>query len=340
MDMSRILVTGGAGFIGSHVVSALLDLGHQVIVVDDGSSGQLRPLPAEVRCHHLSLNKTDQISKILLKYKPKIIYHLAGHTQLRVAEKQPTTDAEQNILATLSLVEACLQSGWTQHLPKQLIFASSSAVYGGAGDPPFSEDTMPRPVNPYGIAKFAAEQYLEWFGRQTGVTVTNLRYANVYGPGQSSQGEAGVVAKFMALTRAGQPLPVYGDGSQSRDFIYISDIVQANLTAATKSLAGTYVIGTGQMTTALKIAQLCQALAKPSSPAWSRRGQVPVKEVAAQPHFLPSTVPEQRHSALDATRFRQLTGWQPQVELTAGLAQTWEWWCSHSRPQDDEKPSH
>lgn len=315
MDVAvPILVTGGAGFIGSHLTDELTTRGAEVIVVDNFSSGKKEWLSSGASLVDCDVNKTDQLTQILLKYKPKIIYHLVGHTQLRNAILHPQHDAEQNIGGVLSLIQACITAQEHGYTPNHIIFSSSSAVYGGCRSTPFSERTLPKPTNPYGIAKRSAEQYLEWYGQQANVLVTSLRYANVYGPRQSTFGEAGVIAKFMEAIVQGETLNVYGDGEHCRDYIFVKDVVAANVAVAEHTADGIFVVGTGVPTSTQQLAQYCQQLTSQ---------QVLVRH-------LPLSFPEQPESVLDSTVLHLKTRWLPTVPLIEGLTETLQWYSSYA----------
>lgn len=311
-----IFILGGAGFIGSHLADALVARQASVVVIDNLSSGQKAWLPKPAKFIQLDISKSARFKSILLKYQPKIIYHLAGHTQLREAISRPEQDARDNIGTTLRLVQLCLDlQTEVGYQPEQIVFASSSAIYGGCDAPPFTEQTSPQPVNPYGIAKLTSERYLEWYGHQAGVRVCCLRYANIYGPRQSAVGEAGVVAKFMTALTQHQPLTLYGQGNHVRDYLYVEDLNQAQIAVAERQLRGTYVVGTGVPTTSAELAKLCLTLAPTSST---------VKTVEP-------TVAEQPASWLNAQRLQQEIHWKPQTTLAEGLQKTWLWYQQHAR---------
>lgn len=216
-------------------------------------------------------------------------------------------------MSTVSLIQACLSAHKkTGFLPRQLIFASTSAVYAGNRLPPFSEHTREVANSPYGIAKLSAESYLDWYHRISGVTTSILRYGNVYGPRQSSSGEAGVIAKFIDAMIKSEPLCVYGDGNHVRDYIHISDIVSANVAVAEHQAQGTFVVGTGVATSTNDLAKLCQQLR-------------PDTTLAHATHELQ----EQARSWLDSSKLAATTHWKPKVKLKTGLASTLGWYESY-----------
>lgn len=308
-----VMVTGGAGFIGSHLVEALHKKGEIVLVVDDLSHGNKEWLPSGVLFEKKDLKKSNLLFNILLSHKPKVIYHFAGHTQLREAILHPAADADENLGTTLSLIEACQQLP-SEAKPQHILFASSSAVYGGASTTPFTEETVTQPVTPYGIAKLASELYLQWYGEHAGIPITNFRFANVYGPRQSTVGEAGVVATFINCLLHGEQMRVFGDGTHTRDYIFVDDVVEANILAMEQSVAGTFVLGTGLSTSTLELGkQLVNIAGKPGSI-----------------QHLPFSLAEQPHSLLDAIAFIKRTGWRPRTQLRQGLQKTFSWYQDHA----------
>jgi len=312
---ASVLVTGGAGFIGSHLAEYWVKRGKKVIVIDDLSSGQKANLPSGVEFYEMDLNKNDQLIKIISTHQPKTIYHLAGHSQLRAALRRPLEDAQSNIGGTLSLIQACLKlSDTDRYNPTQIVFSSSSAVFGGLENPPYHQGSEIAVVSPYGAAKYAAELYWNWYSQQSGVKVASLRYANVYGPRQSLDGEAGVVARFMSLLSEGQPLVIYGDGTHERDYIYVDDVVAANVAVAEHGCTGVFVVGTGIPTTTHKLAELCASLAK-------KKLNITYQD---------RSLTEQRRSWLDSSRLTRKTGWQPVITLEDGLQRTAQWYNDHA----------
>lgn len=310
-----VLITGGAGFIGSHMSDYWQAQGAKVVVVDNLSTGNKEWVSSGVEFIELDLNKNTQLSKILLNYKPKIIHHFAGHTRLREALIDPTGDAKDNLLSTVSLLQTCLfTQRKEQYQPEHIIFSSTSAVYAGSKLPPFSEHTHVAANSPYGISKMSAEAYLEWFHTVTGITTTVLRYGNVYGPRQSSSGEAGVIAKFVDALCHELPLTVFGDGSHQRDYIHVSDVIAANAAVVKHACQGTFVVGTGVPTSTLELAKVCQKICSSS-------------EIL----FKDQDFKEQSKSWLDSSALTQLTGWKAKVKLKDGLRATLRWHEDHDQ---------
>ena len=300
-ESRKALVTGGAGFIGSHLVNRLVDCGHAVVVVDDLSSGQLRSVNQQAVFYHTDLNDSG-IERIVQREQPELVFHMAAQSSVRQSSVDPAADADSNIVGTIRLISACADQG-----AEKFIFSSTGgAMYGNPDRIPCAEDTPANPLSPYGLSKLVGEQYLELFHRIYGLDYTVLRYANVYGPGQNPDGEAGVVAIFAGLMLAGKRPVIYGDGSQERDFVYVSDVVEANLSAIEGGSRGTYNIGTGAAITVRQIYELLQ-------------GIIGFDE---EPTLQPRRPGDVMSVALDASRAAAELKWQPSVTLEEGLQRT------------------
>jgi len=297
----NLLVTGGAGFIGSHVAEALLGNGHRVLVVDDLSTGREENLPVGVEFEKMDI-RHPALGRVMNSFRPEMVFHLAAQMDVRRSVADPSFDAEVNILGTLRLAEAARVAGC-----RKVIFSSTGgAIYGEQEVFPAPESHPCRPESPYGLSKFCAERYLEYFSHHGGPAFVALRYANVYGPRQNPHGEAGVVAIFCEkMLRADTPV-INGDGRQTRDFVFVGDVVRANLLAMVEGVQGVFNIGTGVETDinwlAGELARLC---------GFSR----PVPHGPAKPG-------EQQRSSVDATLAAQVLGWRPQVSLEKGLQLT------------------
>jgi len=299
--MSRILVTGGAGFIGSHVADNLVAAGHDVAVVDNLSTGRREFVPPQARFFPYDIN-SPEAAELIRSWRPEVLIHHAAQMNVRFSVADPVADARENILGSLNLLQASVEAK-----VKKIIFASTGgAIYGDAAPVPARETDAPWPDSPYGIAKLSVEHYLRYYQREHGLTPISLRYANVYGPRQNGQGEAGVVAIFIEKFLAGQQPVINGDGLQTRDFVYVGDVVAANLKALEYPLPGTFNIGTGRETDILTIYLKLQEI------ACSPRGPV----------HGPAKPGEQRRSALDSTLALEKLGWEPTVALEDGLART------------------
>ncbi|HSB73080.1 MAG TPA: NAD-dependent epimerase/dehydratase family protein [Candidatus Methylomirabilis sp.] len=303
----RILITGGAGFIGSHVADAYLRAGHEVAVVDDLSTGARENLEPQVRFWQADI-RSPELPRILADFRPEMVSHHAAQMSVAASVRDPRGDADINILGTLDLLEAAVRHG-----VRRVIFASTGgAMYGEQETLPTPETVCPEPVSPYGVAKLAVERYLHAFQAMHGLEAIALRYANVYGPRQNPHGEAGVVAIFSRAILEGRKLTVNGNGEQTRDYVYVGDVVRANL-LGTEVALGTKVpilnIGTGVETSVNNLVRLLEQIAGGGIPR--RHG--------------PSRPGEQRRSALDARRAKQFLGWEPATEIREGLAQTFHW---------------
>ncbi|MGB8992372.1 MAG: NAD-dependent epimerase/dehydratase family protein [Desulfobaccales bacterium] len=297
----RILVTGGAGFIASHVADRLVAAGHEVAVVDNLSTGKRQYVPAAAQFYPYDI-KAPETADLIGRWRPQVIVHHAAQMSVQVSMSNPLLDARENILGSLNLLAAAARAQ-----VEKIIFASTGgAIYGDEAPLPAREEDPALPAAPYGIAKLAVEHYLRFFQREHGIIPIALRYANVYGPRQNGQGEAGVVAIFIEKFLAGQQPRINGDGLQTRDFVFVTDIVAANLLALDHPQPGVFNIGTGRETDILTIyLELQKLMGSPLGPVHG-----------------PAKPGEQRRSALDATRAARELGWQPQVSLHEGLAQT------------------
>jgi UDP-glucose 4-epimerase len=301
--MARMLVTGGAGFIGSHVAEQLLAAGHEVAVVDNLSTGRREFVPAQADFYRYDIN-SPEAADLIRSWRPQALVHHAAQMNVRFSVADPVADARDNILGSLNLLQASLEGG-----VKKIIFASTGgAIYGDEAPIPARETDAPWPDSPYGIAKLAVEHYLRYFRREHGLTTISLRYANVYGPRQNGLGEAGVVAIFIEKFLAGQQPLINGDGLQTRDFVYVADVVAANLLALNYPESGAFNIGTGRETDILTIYLKLQELAQ--SPLGPVHG--------------PAKPGEQRRSCLDSSLAREKLAWQPKMTLEEGLAHTFE----------------
>ena len=297
----RILVTGGAGFIGSHVADQLVAAGHDVSVLDNLSMGKREYVPAAAQFYPYDI-KSPETVELIRGWRPQVIVHHAAQMSVQVSVSDPIFDARENILGSLNLFQAAAEAK-----VEKVIFASTGgAIYGDDAPLPARETDRARPEAPYGIAKLAVEHYLHFYQREHAITPIALRYANVYGPRQNGMGEAGVVAIFIEKFLAGQQPRINGDGLQTRDFVFVGDIVAANLLALDYPQAGTFNIGTGRETDILTVyLKLQELLGSPLGPVHG-----------------PAKHGEQRRSVLDSTLAQSKLGWQPRVSLAQGLAQT------------------
>lgn len=297
----KILVTGGAGFIGSHVVDAYVAAGHEVFVIDHMTSGDRRNLNSRAHFHQLDILDAGA-AELIARISPDVLSHHAAQMDVRRSVGDPAYDARVNILGFLNLLEAARNTG-----VKKVIFASSGgAIYGEQETFPASEDHPKRPASPYGVSKLAGEAYLGYYKETHRLPYIALRYANVYGPRQGLKGEAGVIGIFARQLLAGQTPTINGDGRQTRDYVYVGDVAAANLLALESSHVGALNIGTGLETDLLTLyRKLCE--------------KTGCKTAAA--HGAAKSG-EQRRSCLDAGLARSILGWSPGTTLDDGLART------------------
>jgi UDP-glucose 4-epimerase len=299
-----VLVTGGAGFIGSHIVDALIENGNRVLVVDDLSTGRAENVNSAAELHQLDIRSAEAAQ--LIGSEPIVaIYHLAAQMDVRRSTEDPVFDASVNVLGTLNLLQAAVNAG-----VEQVIFASTGgAIYGEQETFPAPESHPAQPVSPYGVSKLASERYLFYFHVQYGLNVTCLRFANVYGERQNPHGEAGVVAIFLNKLLQGQTPVINGDGLQTRDYIHVSDVVAANVAALGRPGFHIYNVGTGHET---DVVQLYREIA--SSLGEDREAE-----------HGPTAAGEQRRSSVDATLLRSELGVPEPLPFSEGIARTADW---------------
>jgi UDP-glucose 4-epimerase len=309
----RVLVTGGAGFIGSHVAEVCLEAGHEVVVIDNLVSGKKRNVPEGARFVETDI-RSEETRNLISEFKPEALFHLGAQMSVTKSLVDPAHDASVNILGGLNLLETGRQHGL-----KRVIFSSTGgAIYGEQEVVPCDESHPKTPVSPYGVTKYAFEKYLEYYRAQFGIDSVCLRYSNVYGPRQNPNGEAGVIAVFARQLLTGESSTIYGDGEQTRDFVYVSDVARANL-AGLNAPCGSYNIGTSREIT---INQLYQELAKQAG-----RGDDPVRE--------PGKKGETRRSALKADLARETFGWTPEIDFETGIKKTMDWFRSDCEKAND-----
>jgi UDP-glucose 4-epimerase len=297
----RIVVTGGAGFIASHIVDAYIQLNHEVYIIDDLSTGQTRNLNSRAKLYNLDI-ADPKAGRLIADIKPHILNHHAAQMDVRRSVADPTFDAGVNIIGFINLLEACKDAG-----VKRVIFSSSGgAVYGDREPIPATEAHETLPLSPYGVSKLTGELYLGYYHMAFSLPYIALRYANVYGPRQSTKGEAGVVAIFIAQLLAGKSPVINGDGKQTRDYVFVGDVVRANVAALDSEFVGAINIGTGKET---DVVTLCELL---------RQGVgSPVEAVHG-----PAKPGEQRRSCLETSLASAVLGWRPEVPLDDGLLRT------------------
>ncbi|HEY8794009.1 MAG TPA: NAD-dependent epimerase/dehydratase family protein [Gemmatimonadaceae bacterium] len=311
----RALVSGGAGFIGSHVTDLLLENGYAVTVIDNLSSGKRSQVPSGATFEEVDVC-SPTAAAMVREGNFDVICHLAAQIDVRKSVADPAADANLNIGGSLNLLEAVRQSG---HLTRFVFSSTGGAVYGDLVDAPTAEDAPKDPQSPYGTAKFSVELYMGYFARVHGLDCVALRYSNVYGPRQDPHGEAGVVAIFCDRLIDGTPLTIFGDGGQTRDYVHVRDVARANLAAATVKLppatgvdSRAFNIGTSIETDVVLLANVLKEVSSGHS------------EVV----HAPARAGEQRRSAVRNDKAGKVLGWKPQMTLRDGLRDTYEWFAA------------
>jgi UDP-glucose 4-epimerase len=319
----RALVTGGAGFIGSHMCDLLVSRGYAVDIIDDLSSGLRENVPGPARLHVFDV-RSPEAARLVRETAFDVIVHFAAQMDVRKSVADPLFDASVNVMGTVSLLEA-LRASPHAATTRFVFISTGGAVYGDLGTPPNAETTTKDPESPYAISKLSAEYYLSYFARVHGMDTACVRYANVYGPRQNIHGEAGVVCIFCGRLLGGRPLTVFGDGEQTRDYVYVGDVVEATYAVATATLpppsrldTRAFNVGTGVETSVLQLANTLARVA----------GGTPSLE------FLPKRPGEQLRSVLDIDKIRTQLDWSPRVSLADGLARTFEWFQARHRSPD------
>jgi UDP-glucose 4-epimerase len=299
----KILVTGGAGFIGSNLVDRLIELGHSVMVVDNLSTGKRSNLHPKAEFSEMDI--TDpKLSEIFDEFSPECVFHLAAQVDVRKSVQDPMHDARSNILGTIHLLDLS-----TRYKIKKFIFSSSGGVIYGETPEPAGEETAPNPISPYGVAKLAGEGYITCFGEWNNLDYSILRYANVYGPRQDPKGEAGVVSIFIGQLVHKEKSVLYGNGELERDYIYVDDVVRANVLCIEKGSRSTYNIGTG-------ISTSVKGLYHAISETTKTKNEI---------EFAPKRPGELERNVLDCKKAKRDLGWEPGTDLKKGLEKTYQW---------------
>ena len=304
VESKTVLVTGGAGFIGSHLVDRLLELGHRVVVLDNLSSGRLSNLSNRINFHHTDINEAN-LDETFSRENPQLVFHLAAQVSVSTSMRNPLMDAEANILGTLRLLEASRRHG----VEKFIYSSTGGALYGDPDYLPCDEDHPIRPLSPYGLAKSVSEKYLELYNKMFILNYAALRYGNVYGPRQDPNGEAGVIAIFSQAMLEGKQPVIFGTGEQERDFVYVQDVVDANLLAINENVTGAYNIGSGESTSVNQIYQMLRDL--------YRFRKTPLKS--------PARLGDVLKISLNSEKSLREMGWRPRTGLQEGLALTAEY---------------
>lgn len=305
----KVLITGGAGFIGSNVADGLLEKNYDVAIVDDLSNGKEENIPGKAAFYKCDI-RDKEIYDIFKKEKPDAVIHNAAQMSVRISVENPLMDADINIMGGLNVVNAC-----NALKVKKIVFASSGGtVYGEQEYFPADESHPKNPISPYGVAKLAMEKYLYYFYKACGLEYISLRYGNIYGPRQDPYGEAGVVAIFSKRILEGENPVINGDGLQTRDYVYVRDAVSANIKAISSSFVGPLNIGTGKETSVVELFKILRGVS----------GNEDIEEVHG-----PAKEGEQRRSLLSYEQAKKVLGWQPEVPVEEGLSLTYNWFKNH-----------
>lgn len=303
----KIMVTGGAGFIGSHVADTFISEGHDVIIVDNLISGKEKNINPKATFHQMDIGSQD-FYDLIVSEKPDVIDHHAAHIHVGKSVEDPAFDAQNNIMATINMMQAAKEAGSV----KKVIFASTGGAMYGNKQTPFDESMMPQPLSPYGISKRSAELYLYFYFNQFKIPFTALRYSNVYGPRQNPHGEAGVISIFLEKLNQGETPIIFGDGTQTRDYVYVGDVAKANLLALNSKEVGEFNIGT---TIEADVNRIYSLVAKFYG-----------TDIKAE--HGPARLGEQKTSSLDYQKAKNDLSWEPSVNLEEGIKKTVEYFKS------------
>jgi UDP-glucose 4-epimerase len=297
----RALVTGGAGFIGSHVADALLARGDDVHVVDNLATGSRDNVPGGATLHERDIR--EPLDDLTGELRPEAIFHLAAQTDVGTSVERPDYDAHVNVVGTVRVLEAARACGAT------VVFTSTGGAIYGEIERPAREDDLRRPLSPYGTSKLAGEEYLATWGRLHGLRTVTCRLANVYGPRQLASLEGGVISIFLDRMRDGEPTTIFGDGSQTRDFVYVGDVASALLAAAAADESGVFNVGTGVERSVLDVHNACRSVSGSNE----------------APRLAEPRAGDLLRSVLDVSRAADVLGWRTRYDLDRGLAETWAW---------------
>jgi UDP-glucose 4-epimerase len=297
----KAVVTGGAGFIGSHLVDSLVAAGFEVSVIDNLQSGDLHYVHPQAIFHEEDI-RSRECNEIIVSEKPDVVFHLAAQADVKRSMNDPCYDADVNIRGTLNLLEACQKAS-----VKKLIFSSTSGVYGNLQKDLLSEEDPAAPISCYGLSKWTAETYIRIFSTLHGLPFTILRYGNVYGPRQTPKGEGGVIAVFIKNIKNGLPIYIHSDGEQTRDFVFVKDVIRANMAAIKLGDGETIHVSTGHSTSIHSLVQMLKR----------------IHDSEIETHYSPAREGDISHSCLDCKKAFSQLQWQPQVNIKDGLLETY-----------------
>ena len=303
----RVVVTGGAGFIGSHVADAFVERGEEVLVVDDFSSGSRDYVPEQARLAELDIADADRVKEAFAEFAPEYICHLAAQASVTVSVKEPKRDFDSNVLGTFNILNSA-----TQHRARTVFASTGGALYGEGAPIPTDESYIAQPLSPYGASKQAAEAFVGALARFHEIDHAVLRLGNVYGPRQSPHGEAGVVAIFSERLLLGRAVVAYGHGTPTRDYVHVGDIVRGFVALADTPATGTFNLGWGREVSVLEVLDGLQRAAG----------------TAVDPQLQPLRPGELTRSAIDSAAAERAFGWRPQIQLDDGLADTFRWYAT------------
>ena len=310
MNKHRILVTGGAGFIGSHVADLFLSQGHEVLVIDNLSTGKPEFISPQAAFKQIDITDEAAVSAAIQEFKPTVIDHHAAHILVGNSVAHPQFDAQNNIIGLLNIMQAGVAAG---SVTKVIFAATGGAMYGNK-QTPFTEEMKEQPLSPYGISKRSGELYLNFYHELYGIPFISLRYANVFGPRQNAHGESGVVAIFSEMLAAGKTPVINGDGTHTRDYVYVADVAQANLLALESDFVGELNIGTGrEISTNQVFDAVCQKFG-----------------IQTEKTYGPDRPGEQVTSSLSANKAKSILNWAPSVTFEDGLTKVVEWYTHNS----------
>ena len=301
----KILVTGGAGFIASHIVDSYIKAGHEVVVIDNLSTGKANFVNPKAKFYKADIRDAEEMSRIIGEFKPEVINHHAAHIQVGYSVINPQFDAQNNVIGLLNIMQAAKEIGI-----KKMIMASTGGAMYGNQKTPFKDSMKEEPLSPYGVSKRAGELYLNYYHQEFKIPYTALRYANVYGPRQNAHGESGVIAIFSEMIAAGKQPIINGDGTHTRDYVYVTDVTRANELALKTDFVGSINIGTTEETTTNEVYR--QVVAEFGAKMEEKHG--------------PARPGEQITSSLDYSRAKEVLSWEPTIKFNDGVKKVVAWY--------------